>query len=313
MKGKMYLFAAAVTMIMASCGSSKQQQQNPYGYPPYGYPPQQGYYQQPGYYPQQPQLTNQQQRQMLDPLTMESNISQTEMLANQGWAAGKLRGYGSAESGNRDMARNRAAVSARAQIAATMRSLVQSYMTDYNEDLAEDEAFSNTQMFAAIQEQIVKETVEGVGIIFSDVQRIGTNRYFYEVCVEMDKGTVEQAMLSSCAKAGIRMEQEKFREKAQNVWDRMSVERAGENPAMADFQNKQQQQQMNIQQQQHDMNMEQQYMDMQQNQQQHNQNMQQQQMQMNQQQQLHNQNMQINQQMHNNNMQQQHYNYHHHY
>ena len=94
----------AVALLFVACGSKQQVAQQ---YPNYG-----------GYYPQQPL----QQEGLLDPASMQSNISQCEKLANQGWLQGKIRGYGSAESGNKDMARNRAALSARNQIAATLNA-----------------------------------------------------------------------------------------------------------------------------------------------------------------------------------------------
>ena len=237
----------AITLLLVACGSKQQVAQQ---YPNYG-----------GYYPQQ-QYAPQQQQGLLDPTTMQSNVSPCERLANQGWHQGKIRGYGSAESGNRDMARNRATMSARNQIAGTLNALVQSYMRDYNEDIQQDDVASNSQMFLATQEQVVKEMVSGTAIIFSDVKQNG-NRYFYEVCVELDKNAVEEAILSQSAKNGIKMDAAKFREAAQNAWDRYSIEKAGYNPAAADFENMQQQQRLNMQQQQ--INMQQQF---QQNQQQ---------------------------------------------
>ena len=219
----------AVALLFIACGSKQQVAQQ---YPNYG-----------GYYPQQPP----QQQGLLDPASMQSIISQCEKLANQGWLQGKIRGYGSAESGNRDMARNRAALSARNQIAATLNALVQSYMRDYNEDIQQDNVTSNSQMFAAIQEQVVKEMVSGTAIIFSDYKKNG-NRYFYEVCVELDKNAVEEAILSQSAKNGIRMDAAKFREAAQKAWDKMSIEKAGYNPAVVNFENQQMQQQKNNQQ-----------------------------------------------------------------
>lgn len=215
------------TLLFIACGSSKLQT-NQQAYPNYG-----------GYYPQQQNVTQHHQQGLLDPGTMQSNISQCERLANQGWQQGKIRGYGSAESGNRDMARNRAALSARNQIAATLNALIQSYMRDYNEDIQQDDIASNSQMFAATQEQVVKEMVSGTTIIFSDVQKNG-NRYFYEVCVELDKNAVEEAILNQSAKNEIRIDATKFREAAQKAWDKMSLERAGYNPAVVNFENQQQ-------------------------------------------------------------------------
>ena len=218
---KMTLLAA--TLLFVACSSKQQVAQQ---YPNYG-----------GYYPQQ--QVPQQQQGLLDPLTMQSNVSQCERLANQGWQQGKIRGYGSAESANRDMARNRATMSARNQIAGTLNALVQSYMRDYNEDIQQDDVVSNSQMFVATQEQVVKEMVSGTAIIFSDVKKNG-NQYFYEVCVELDKNAVEEAILNQSAKNGIRMDAAKFREAAQEAWDKLSLEKAGYNPAVLNYENKQQ-------------------------------------------------------------------------
>lgn len=284
MKTKLFLLVAVFALV--SCGSTKQQQMQQYpnygGYQPY---PQQGYYQQ----PVQP-VQQYGQQQFLDPTTMQSNATPCERLAHEGWAQGKLRGYGSAESGNRDMARNRAAMNARAEIAASLNALVQSYMTDYNEDIEQDGSFTNSQLFIATQEQVVKEMMAGTAIIFSDTHKNGS-RYFYEVCVELDKNKVENAVLNQTAQNGIKMDAAKFREAAQKAWDRLSVEKAGYNPAVAGFQNQQQQILLDQQNQQHQMNMEQQQMQLNQQQQQHQMNMDQQQMQLNQQQQQHQMNM----------------------
>lgn len=235
----------AVATLFVACGSKQQAVQQ---YPNYS-----------GYYPQQ--QVSQQQQGLLDPTTMQSNVSQCERLANQGWQQGKIRGYGSAESANRDMARNRATMSARNQIAGTLNALVQSYMRDYNEDIQQDDVASNSQMFLATQEQVVKEMVSGTAIIFSDFSKNG-NLYFYEVCVELDKNAVEEAILSQSAKNGIKMDAAKFREAAQDAWDKYSIEKAGYNPAAVNFENMQQQQQLNMQQQQ--INMQQQQLNMQQ-------------------------------------------------
>ena len=89
--------------------------------------------------------------------------------------------------------------------------------------------------------------VSGTAIIFSDYKKNG-NRYFYEVCVELDKNAVEVAILSQSAKNGIRMDAAKFREDAQKAWDKMSIEKAGYNPAVINFENQQMQQQKNNQQ-----------------------------------------------------------------
>lgn len=298
MKTKMFLFVATIAMIMTSCGSSKksqndqmmmmmmqmmQQQQQNQSQPIQNatqYTTQQG-----------------QQVQLLDPSTMQSNMTPCERLAREGWMAGKLRGYGTGRSRNINAAMNQAILNARNDMAASINALVQSYMQDYNEDLQQDDSYSNAQAFTMIQEQVVKEMVQGSLVVFQD-KRVENGIYYYEACVQLEKDFVETAVMSDATKKGIRLDAEKFREKAQNAWDRMTVERAGENPALTNYQNQQQQQQLdmqqqqiNMQQQQHNMNMEQQQMQMQQQQQQHNQNMQQQRMDMRQQQQQHNNNM----------------------
>ena len=79
--------------------------------------------------------------------------------------------------------------------------------------------------------------VSGTAIIFSDYKKNG-NRYFYEVCVELDKNAVEEAILSQSVKNGIRMDAAKFREAAQSAWDKLSLEKAGYNPAVLNYENK---------------------------------------------------------------------------
>ena len=171
----------------------------------------------------QPQVQNGYQGELLDPNTMKSNVSQCERLARQGWTVGKVRGYGSGESGNRDMARQRAALSAKNEIASTMSTLVQSYFREYNEDTSKDGVTINSQDFQGIQEQIIKEKLVGAKIIFSDVKRHG-NLYFYEVCVELDKTALEEELLKQSEKKGIRMDSDKFRESAQAAWDKIASE-----------------------------------------------------------------------------------------
>ena len=283
MKTKMFLFVAIIAMIMTSCGSSKKSQNDQMMMMMMQMMQQQQQYQ-----------GQQQQAQLLDPNTMESNITPCERLARQGWQAGKLRGYGSGVSGNRDMARNRATLSARNEIASQMRTWIRSFMKDYNEDIDVNEASSNEQKFSAIQESVVDEVLQGSVIIFDDVKKEGSNRYFYEVCVELDPKSVINAVLNESALNGVRLNAEKLTEKAEARWNENAVKKAGYDPAVANYQNEQQQQQLNMQQQQinmqqqqHNMNMEQQQMQMQQQQQQHNQNMQQQHMDMRQKQQQH--------------------------
>lgn len=274
---KSTFFVVAFALALVSCGSSKQQQQ----YPNYGayYPPQQ--------YPPQYQQYPQQQQGFLDPSQMQSNESQCERLAREGWPQGKLRGYGTARSANKNMARDRAALNARNDIAVTMKALVQSFMRQYTEDFAQDGAESSADMGIQLAEQVAKQTMSGAHIIFSDFKRDG-NRYEYEVCVELDKSVVEKAAMNQAAKQGIMLNAEKFREAAQGAWDRMAIEEAGYNPAVADYENQQQQRNMQMQQQQHNMQMQQQNMQMRQDRQEHNQQMQQQRMQMRQERQQHN-------------------------
>lgn len=263
MKAK-YLFLLA-SIVLASCGVSKQQMQQ---YPNYGgYQPQPGYYQQ-GYWQMAEQGYQQMpQQQLLDPSAMHTNISQCERLAEQGWAVNKLRGYGTGKSGNKNMARQRAVLNARVDLASTMKAWVKSYMREYNEDIEQDGVASNEQMFVALQEQTVNQLLEGTIIIFSDVKQSGST-YEYEVCVELDNAKVQEAVLSQAAKEGVRMNADKFREAAQRAWDNMALQEAGYNPAVQQYEQQQQQHQMNMEQQQ--MNMQQQQLNMQQQLQQYN-------------------------------------------
>ena len=293
MKTKMSLLAVAVVLFMASCGSSKKsqndqmmqmmmmmmmQQQN------------QNQYQ--GQYQAQQAPTH----QFLDPLAMQSNVSQTERLAREGRPQGLIRGYGTGSSANQSFASQRAELAAQREAAASLEVLIQSYLEDYNQELGMDASATGAEKAEGIRKQVVNQAMSDCYILFSDYNK-ENNRYNYEVCVQIDKDKLSQAVIDACARNQIKIDSEHFEQKSRAILAEDDLRKAGYNSNVANFENQQQQQQMDLQQQQHNMNMQQQQMNMQQQQlnmqqqqQQHNNNMQQQRMDMRQQQQQHNNN-----------------------
>lgn len=144
-----------------------------------------------------------------------STMTRCEKLAHQGWEAKKIRGYGMAESKNRNAARSRAMLNATNEIAATMNAFVQSYELEYNEDYKLGESTTNAQMSATLKERAVSEYVKGASVIYTTTKEKKDGNFVYEVCMELDQKTLEKAM----KKAGVKNVDAV---RIQNTWNKMT-------------------------------------------------------------------------------------------
>lgn len=211
---------AAVAILCASCGASRQAQQYP-NYGGYQPQPQQGYYQQQppqGYYQQQYQ--SQQGPDASGYVEIKkSPIEELSMACG----TGEIRSYGSAESGNEQMALN----AARAQATAALQEKIEVYVragldnyaqeTGVNGQYALDESTRNQVMTA------VKGIVKGASVV--DTRKMynpTTKRYKYEVCMKYDRAGVLEVMQQQSER--ILANEKKFEQDMQAAWDALDAE-----------------------------------------------------------------------------------------
>ena len=225
---------AAVAILCASCGASRQaQQQQAQQYPNYGGyqpQPQQGYYQQQppqGYYQQQPQqgYYQQQYQSQQGPDASgyveikKSPIEELSMVCG----TGEIRSYGSAESGNEQMALN----AARAQATAALQEKIEVYVragldnyaqeTGVNGQYSLDESTRNQVMTA------VKGIVKGASVVDSrKMYNPTTKRFKYEVCMKYDRAGVLEVMQQQSER--ILANEKKFEQDMQAAWDALDAE-----------------------------------------------------------------------------------------
>lgn len=263
---------AVVAILCASCGASRQaQQQQAQQYPNYGGyqpQPQQGYYQQQpqqGYYQQQPQQYQAQQGPDASGY-VEIKKSPIEELS-LACGTGEIRSYGSAESGNEQMALN----AARAQATAALQEKIEVYVragldnyaqeTGVNGQYPLDESTRNQVMTA------VKGIVKGASVV--DTRKMynpTTKRYKYEVCMKYDRAGVLEVMQQQSER--ILANEKKFEQDMQASWDALDAENQREslgeqqqqrqNQMEQDNMDRQHQRDMQYQQQQNQYNLEQQ-------------------------------------------------------
>ena len=207
---------AAVAILCASCGASRQaQQQQAQQYPNYGGyqpQPQQGYYQQQYQSQQGPDASG----------YVEIKKSPIEELS-MACGTGEIRSYGSAESGNEQMALN----AARAQATAALQEKIEVYVragldnyaqeTGVNGQYALDESTRNQVMTA------VKGIVKGASVVDSrKMYNPTTKRYKYEVCMKYDRAGVLEVMQQQSER--ILANEKKFEQDMQAAWDALDAE-----------------------------------------------------------------------------------------
>lgn len=231
----LYLILTMLSLIvLSSCGASRrtaqsngQHSQQPY--PNYGgYQPQPGYYQQTqqGIYTNQQQSGYQQQYQSQQGPDaagfVEIKKSPVEELS-LAVGTGEIRSYGSAESGNEQMALN----AARAQASAALQEKIEMYVragldsyvqeTGVNGEYSLDESTRNQVMTA------VKGIVKGATLVDSrKLYNPQTRRYKYEVCMKYDRAGVLSVMQQQSDR--IRSNEKKFEEDMQKAWDALDAE-----------------------------------------------------------------------------------------
>ena len=195
-----------IIAFVVSCGTSKQDAQQQNQYPNYG-----GY--QPQYQPQQgPDEAG----------FVEIKKSPIEELS-MAVGTNEIRAFGSAESGNEQMALN----AARAQAIAALQEKLEVYVragldqymqeTGVNSEYALDESTRNQVMTA------VKAIVNGATVLDSrKLYNSNTKRYKYEVCVKYDRAGVLNAMQQQSER--IRANEKKFEQDMQHAWDALDAQ-----------------------------------------------------------------------------------------
>lgn len=229
MKKTKCIILTIASLAIVSCGTAKKSQQTQSSYPNYGgYQPQPGYYQQAqqGIYTNQQQSGYQQQYQSQQGPDaagfVEIKKSPIEELS-LAVGTGEIRSYGSAESGNEQMALN----AARAQASAALQEKIEMYVragldsyvqeTGVNGEYSLDESTRNQVMTA------VKGIVKGATLVDSrKLYNPQTRRYKYEVCMKYDRAGVLSIMQQQSER--IRSNEKKFEEDMQKAWDALDAE-----------------------------------------------------------------------------------------
>lgn len=231
MKTYRIVLIAMVTLVVASCGSTKQLQNTQQQYPNYG-----GYYPaaQPGYYQQAQQSVYQNQQPPVYQQRYESQQgpdaagfveikrSPVEELS-LATGTNEIRAYGQSESGNEQLALN----AARAQAIAALQEKIEVYVragldqytqeTGVNGEYGLDESTRNQVISAA------KGVVNGASVL--DIRKLynpNTKRYKYEVCVTYDRAGVMSVMQQQSER--IRANEKKFEQDMQHAWDALDAQ-----------------------------------------------------------------------------------------
>lgn len=232
MKTIRFILMATTVLIVASCGSSKQVQQQPQQpYPNYGgYVPQgqpmhyqqagQGYYQQPQQPVYQPQYQTQQGPNEAGYAEVRKSPIEELSMAR---GTNEIRAYGSAESLSEQLALN----AARAQANAALQEKIETYVrygldhyaqqTRVNGEAALDESTRNQVIAAA------KGVVNGASVL--DTRKLynsNTKMYKYEVCVTYDRAGILSAMQAQSER--ILANEKQFEQDMQQAWDELDAQ-----------------------------------------------------------------------------------------
>lgn len=135
----------------------------------------------------------------------------------------EIRSFGSAESGNAQMAFNSARAQATAALKEKMEVYVRAGLDQYsqevgvNSEYALDESTRN-QIITA-----VKGIINGASVLDSrKMYNPSTKRYKYEVCMKYDRAGVLTAMQQQSER--IRSNEKKFEEDMKEAWDALDAE-----------------------------------------------------------------------------------------
>lgn len=193
----------SIVALLASCKSSKEVQSNVIPYPQYQ---------------QQYQTRNEPDADGF----VEIKKSPIEELA-LAIGTNEIRSFGSAESGNAQMAFNAARAQATAALKEKMEVYVRAGLDQYtqevgvNSEYALDESTRN-QIITA-----VKGIINGASVLDSrKMYNPNTKRYKYEVCMKYDRAGVLTAMQQQSER--IRSNEKKFEEDMKEAWDALDAE-----------------------------------------------------------------------------------------
>lgn len=231
---KTVLLLTTLSLLFVGCKSSKQAyNQPPYGYqqqyPNYnGYQPQgSGYYPQQQYVPvnQNQQGYQQQYQNQQGPDAAGFIEIQKSPIEELSLAVGtnEIRAFGSAESGNAQMAFNAARAQATAALKEKMEVYVRAGLDQYiqetgvNSEYSLDESTRNQVMTA------VKGIINGASVLDSrKLYNPKTKRYKYEVCMKYDRAGILSVMQQQSER--IRNNEKQFEADMKEAWDALDAE-----------------------------------------------------------------------------------------
>lgn len=224
---KQFLPLLVLSFIFVGCKSSKQANQQVYNQPPYGYPQQypnyNGYQPQgSGYNPQQYVPVNQNQHDPDADGFVEIQKSPIEELS-LALGTNEIRAFGTAESGNAQMAFNAARAQATAALKEKMEVYVRAGLDQYiqetgvNSEYSLDESTRNQVMTA------VKGIINGASVLDSrKMYNPKTKRYKYEVCMKYDRAGILSVMQQQSER--IRNNEKQFEADMKEAWDALDAE-----------------------------------------------------------------------------------------
>lgn len=225
---KLFLPLFVLLLVFVGCKSSKQANQQVYNQPPYGYPQQYPNYN--GYQPQgggyDPRLQNapvNQHQQGPDAAGfVEIQRSPIEELS-LALGTNEIRAFGSAESGNAQMAFNAARAQATAALKEKMEVYVRAGLDQYiqetgvNSEYSLDESTRNQVITA------VKGIINGASVLDSrKMYNPKTRRYKYEVCMKYDRAGILSVMQQQSER--IRNNEKQFEADMKEAWDALDAE-----------------------------------------------------------------------------------------
>lgn len=230
MKKSSFYLTMAAALVLCSCGTSRKAQQTQQEqYPNYGgYQPQPANIQQAQqgiYYGQQPPVYRQQYQSQTEPDAsgfVEVKKSPIEVLS-VAVGTNEIRAYGSAESGNEQMALN----AARAQAIVALQEKIQVYvkagLDRYDHEEGVNSEYSTDEVTRNKVETAVKGIVNGASVL--DTRKLynpNTKRYKYEVCVTYNKAGVLSVIQQQSER--IRANEKQFEQDMQEAWAALDAE-----------------------------------------------------------------------------------------
>ena len=228
MKAKSVIAMLAIAIVFTACGTAKKAQQQQPQYPNYGgYQPQPGYqYQaQQGIYQGQQPVYQQQYQSQAGPDEagfVEVKKSPIEELS-LATGTNEIRAFGSAESGNEQMALNAARAQATAALQEKIEVYVRAGLDQYNQETGVNGEYALDELTRNQVITAVKGIVTGATILDSRKMFNPTSkRYKYEVCVTYDRAGILSCMQQQSAR--IRANEKKFEEDMQHAWDALDAQ-----------------------------------------------------------------------------------------